>query len=125
MGLYSVSTEFFIKEQLGLEHPSLIEFILNKYIGYSCTFNQLKEQFDLKLKGEDNKYSFCIDNLCLVILENVLLLIKYIITHSLLDEETKMSELEYLLSSYLKKCTTDSLVEAFCFTLNLQFYTLT
>jgi len=116
----TISTEAFIKNEFGDKHPILNEFIVNKYIGYSCTSEQLKEQFDLKLEGEHNHYSFCIDNICVAIIKDVLTLSEYIVKHSALTEQEKEQELMYLFSSYLQKCSTDSLVEAFCLSINLK-----
>lgn len=60
---FSMSTEQYIKNILGDEHPVLIEFIKNKYRGYTLTTKQLLEEFDKKMNSQDNYYTNCLENI--------------------------------------------------------------
>ena len=60
---YSMSTEQYIKSILGDQHPALIEFIKNKYIGFTFSEKQLLDEFDKKIKSQNNYYTNCLKNI--------------------------------------------------------------
>lgn len=60
---YSMSTEQYIKSILGDQHPALIEFIKNKYIGFTFSEKQLLDEFDKKIKSQNNYYTNCLENI--------------------------------------------------------------
>ncbi|MDN4754696.1 hypothetical protein QYZ87_09225 [Porphyromonadaceae bacterium W3.11] len=62
----SMSTEKYIKNILGDEHPALFEFIKNKYRGYTLTTKQLLEEFYKKINSKDNYYTNCMENISMV-----------------------------------------------------------
>lgn len=63
---FSMSTERYIKNILGDEHPALFEFIKNKYRGYTLTTKQLFGEFNKKMNSQDNYYTNCLENISMV-----------------------------------------------------------
>lgn len=115
-----VSSEAFIKRILGEDHPALKEFILNKYIGYSPSFGQLKEEFELYLNRDENNYEFCIKNINPGIFSIILDFLVYITKHEELSDETKSKEIEFIASSFLQSFNNEKIVEGFCGLINLR-----
>lgn len=117
---YCVSSEIFIKETLGEEHLALNEFIQNRYIGYSPTFRQLKNEFDLNLKGDENSYEFCIKNINPGIFSVLIELLVYIIRHQDLSDERKSEETEFVISSLFQSINDQKIIGGFCALINLK-----
>lgn len=116
-----VSSEVFIKRILGENHPALKEFILNKYIGYSPSFEQLKEEFELHLNGNENNYEFCIKNINPGIFSIVLDFLVYIGKRNMLSEEIKSKEIEFIISSLFQSFNNTKIVEGFVSLINLKY----
>lgn len=115
-----VSSEIFIKETLGEEHPALNEFIQNRYIGYSPSFRQLKNEFDLNLKGDKSSYEFCIKNINPSIFSVLIELLVYIIRHQDLSDERKSEETEFVISSLFQSINDQKIIGGFCALINLK-----
>jgi hypothetical protein len=109
-----ISSETFVKKVLGEEHPALREFILNKYIGYSPSFEQLKGEFDLYVKGDKNDYEFCIKNINPGMFSVIIELLIYISKHQELSENEKSKEIEFIVSFLFQNANNAKIIEYFC-----------
>ncbi len=63
---FSISTEQYVKNVLGEEHPALFEFIKNKYKGFTLSTKQLLDEFNKKMNSQDNYYANCLENISIV-----------------------------------------------------------
>lgn len=115
-----ISSETFIKRILGEDHLALKEFILNKYIGYTPSFGQLKEEFELYLNRDDNNYEFCIKNINPGIFSIIVDFLVYISKREGLSEEIKSKEIELIISSFFQSFDDEKIVERFCRLVNLK-----
>ena len=89
----SVSTEWYIKKCLGEDHTALFEFVRNKYRGFSLNEKLLIDEFDKKIKSQDNYYSFCVENLNPGVASLCVNLIKKIISSNL-EKKQKRVEIQ-------------------------------
>ncbi|HPR85446.1 MAG TPA: hypothetical protein PLG33_05315, partial [Prolixibacteraceae bacterium] len=98
---FSMSTEQYVKSVLGDEHPALLEFIKNKYKGYTLTTKQLLDEFNKKINFQDNYYTICLENASMV---SVLPCIRLIstITQSPLDAVQQQIEIKNVYINILK-----------------------
>lgn len=109
-----ISSETFVKKTLGKEHPALKEFILNKYIGYSLSFEQLKNEFDLYIKGERNNYEFCIKNINPGIFSVIIDFLIYVSRKQELLENKRIDEIELIILSLFTNVNNSKIIEYFC-----------
>lgn len=98
---FSMGTEQYVKSVLGDEHPALLEFIKNKYKGYTLTTKQLLDEFNKKINFQDNYYTICLENASMV---SVLPCIRLIstITQSPLDAVQQQIEIKNVFINILK-----------------------
>lgn len=98
---FSMSTEQYIKNILGDEHPALIEFIKNKYRGYALTTKQLLEEFDKKMNSQDNYYTNCLENISMASAMPCVKLVNAV-TQSQLDINQQEIEIKNVFVNMLK-----------------------
>jgi tetratricopeptide (TPR) repeat protein len=58
-----VTSEFIAKKLLGEDHPALLEFLKNKYHGYTLTSKQLDVEYNKRLDSQPNSYDLCLENI--------------------------------------------------------------
>jgi hypothetical protein len=115
-----ISSEAFVRNILGDEHPALNEFIINKYIGYSPTFHQLKNEFDQRLNGNKNDYEFCIKNINPGIFAIIIDFLVYISKHQGLSDKEKAKEVEFVILSLFQNISNRKIIEYFCALIELK-----
>ena len=98
---FSMSTEQYIKNILGDEHPALIEFIKNKYIGFTFVEKQLLDEFDKKINSQDNYYTNCLENISMISAPQCVKLVNKII-QSQLDMNQQEIEIKNIFINMLK-----------------------
>jgi|GEM_PF-855995 hypothetical protein len=98
---YSMSTEQYIKSILGDQHPALIEFIKNKYIGFTFSEKQLLDEFDKKIKSQNNYYTNCLENISMHCAPQCVKLVNKI-TQSQLDMNKQGIEIKKIFINMLK-----------------------
>ena len=98
---FSMSTEQYIKNILGDEHPALIEFIKNKYKGFTFTAKQLLDEFDKKINSQDNYYNNCLENISMFLVPQCVKLVNTI-TQSHLDINQKEIEIKNIFINIFK-----------------------
>lgn len=98
---FSMSTEQYIKSILGDQHPALIEFIKNKYKGFTFTEKQLLDEFDKKINSQDNYYSNCLENISMISAPQCVKLVNKI-TQSQLDMDQQEIEIKNIFINILK-----------------------
>lgn len=98
---FSMSTEQYIKNILGDQHPALIEFIKNKYIGFTFAEKQLLDEFDKKINSQDNYYINCLENISMISAPQCVKLVNKI-TQSQLDMNQQEIEIKKIFINMLK-----------------------
>ena len=98
---FSMSTEQYMKNILGDEHPVLIEFIKNKYKGFTFTVKQLLDEFDKKMNSQDNYYNNCLENISVFFAPQCVKLVNKI-TQSHLDINQKEIEIKNIFINIFK-----------------------
>lgn len=98
---FSMSTEQYIKNILGDQHPALIEFIKNKYIGFTFAEKQLLDEFDKKINSQDNYYTNCLENISMISAPQCVKLVNKI-TQSQLDMNQQEIEIKKIFINMLK-----------------------
>jgi hypothetical protein len=103
-----VSSELYFKKVHAADNAINIEFIKNKYIGFTLNDELLYTEHKKKLKGQDNLYTNCINNISLLLVpskETVFTAIgflKKLALEPLITEETFRQDATYVLVILLK-----------------------
>ena len=98
---YSMSTEQYVKNILGDEHPALFEFIKNKYKIFTLSPKQLLDEFNKKINFQDNYFSNCLENISMASVLPCIKLVKEII-QSQLEVNQQEIEIKNVFTSLLK-----------------------
>lgn len=110
---FSMSTERYIKNILGDEHPALFEFIKNKYRGYTLTTKQLFGEFDKKMNFQDHYYTNCLENISMASAMPCIKLVNKIV-QTQLDTNQKEIEIKNIFINILKKGPlSDEIIQCF------------
>ena len=117
---FSMSTEQYIKSILGDEHPALIEFIKNKYKGFTLTEKQLLDEFDKKINSQNNYYTNCLENISMACAPQCVKLVNKI-TQSQLDMNQQEIEIKNIFINMLKNGPlSNNIIEGFHKLLSLE-----
>ena len=117
---FSMSTEQYIKSILGDQHPALIEFIKNKYIGFTFSEKQLLDEFDKKINSHDNYYTNCFENISMISAPQCVKLVNKI-TQSQLDMDQQEIEIKNIFINMLKNGPlSNEIIEGFYKLLSLE-----
>lgn len=117
---FSMSTEQYIKNILGDQHPALIEFIKNKYIGFTFAEKQLLDEFDKKINSQNNYYTNCLENISMACAPQCVKLVNKI-TQSQLDMNQQEIEIKKIFINMLKNGPlSNNIIEGFHKLLSLE-----
>ena len=117
---FSMSTEQYIKSILGDQHPALIEFIKNKYIGFTFSEKQLLDEFDKKINSQDNYYTNCLENISMISAPQCVKLVNKI-TQSQLDMNQQEIEIKNIFINMLKNSPlSNEIIQGFYKLLSLE-----
>lgn len=117
---FSMSTEQYIKSILVDEHPALIEFIKNKYKGFTLTEKQLLDEFDKKINSQNNYYTNCLENISMACAPQCVKLVNKI-TQSQLDMNQQEIEIKNIFINMLKNGPlSNNIIEGFHKLLSLE-----
>jgi hypothetical protein len=67
----TISSELYAKTNLPMQGNSLFEFVKNRYIGYTITSEILYQEFNKKIKDQQNYYTHCISNCALRLIPSI------------------------------------------------------
>ena len=110
---FSMSTERYIKNILGDEHPASFEFIKNKYRGYTLTTKQLFGEFDKKMNSQDSYYTNCLENISMVSATPCVELVNMIV-QTQLDTNQKEIEIKNIFVNIFKNSPlTNEIIQGF------------
>ncbi len=104
----TISSELYFKKMHNENNAINIEFIKNKYIGFTLNAELLHTEYQKKLKGQDNLYTNCITNISLLLVpskETVLTAISFLKKLALvpfITEETFRQDATFVLVNLLK-----------------------
>lgn len=88
---FSISSEKYVKDVLGDDHPALFEFIKSRYKGFSLSTNQLLDEFNKKMNSQDNYYANCLESISMASVIPCIKLVNAIIQSKL---DTSLQEIE-------------------------------
>lgn len=103
-----VSSELYFKKTHAADDAINIEFIKNKYIGFTLNDELLYSEYKKKLKGQENLYSNCISNISLLLvpseetLYTAIRFLKKLALEPSITEETFMQDSTYILVNLFK-----------------------
>ncbi|MDR0507263.1 MAG: hypothetical protein LBH32_10695 [Dysgonamonadaceae bacterium] len=119
---FTISTEKYVKDNLGDNTPALYEFIKNKYKGFTISTKQLVDEFNKKSNSQDNFYTNCLENVSIVSSLPCIDFIR-VIVKSQLDLEQKRIEIRDILFNLLKNGPLNSeVIQSFEMLLYVDFY---